>query len=207
MIYREYVSLNIAIIGNEKICEHLVASFTYSGHKVFTANKQGIHSGYELPDTGCVYPCSIEDAADLADFIIIATPPQDVREVAYWLGDVRKKVIIDMTANASASGQINTVGAISSITGSLHIVIVLNIYGHEHLFTPLFGGQKPELLFAGDSLKAKVIAEVIAKELGITNCYDFGGSDRYPLFDEVANCCRSIIDGNDKQQKAIQVSH
>ena len=47
--------------------------------------------------------CSIEAAADIADLIIIATAPRDVREVAYWLGDVRRKAgPIDATSNVHA---------------------------------------------------------------------------------------------------------
>src|SRR6202012_689917 len=93
----------------------------------------GINPLWEHSDN--VHTCSIEEAAEAADFIIIATAPKDVREVAYWLGDIRRKVIIDATANVSTeeSERINTSAAISSITGSQHIAKVFNTEGYEQL--------------------------------------------------------------------------
>ena len=209
MGYRAYVSLNVAIIGGGKVSEDLTEAIVMAGHVVYRANKDGLANDVapELLSSGNVFQCSIEDAAANADFIVIATPPQDVREVAYWLGDVRQKVIIDITANIHITGYdyINTVGAINAITGSTNVVKVLNIFGYEHLFSPLFGGTKVELLLAGDSRKAKEITKIIAKELGVTQFYDFGGSDTFCLFDEMAHCCLTMIDIHHKQKRSIPI--
>ena len=208
MGYRTFVSLNIAVIGDCKLSEDITEAFVVAGHEVFIANKDGA----SLPPFGMVegsgkiHTCNIETAAAEADFIIIATAPQDVREVAYWLGDVRRKVIIDLSPNMPGTGQerINTVGAISSITGSPHIVKALSIHGFEHLFGPLFGGASVQVLLSGDSLKAKEITKIIARELGVQHFYDFGGSDTFGLFDEMAKCCQAIIS---RHQKELQPVH
>src|SRR5699024_1993175 len=104
MSYKTFVSMNIAVIGVSEIAESYALAFVQAGHAVFMAWKEGekkvINPGILALDG--VHVCSIETAADVADLIIIATAPMDVREVSYWLGDVRRKVIIDATTNVFA---------------------------------------------------------------------------------------------------------
>lgn len=210
MQYRSFVSLNIAIIGNTKLSHALTAAFISTGHQVFMANteseKSGISPLWETSED--VHYCSIEDAAAAADFIMICTPARDVREVAYWMGDVRRKVIIDLTANVPEGlpGNINTVGAISAITGSEHIVKLLSLYNHEQIFKPLFGGKLVQVVLAGDSRKAKEMAKIICKELIIDKVHDFGGLENITLFDELSKCCRSMIKVNYAQLQTSTVT-
>lgn len=197
MEYRSFVSLNIAIIGNTRLSEALAMAYADAGHTIYFATTEseraGIKPGMEYIDG--VHVCSIEDAAANADFVIISTRANNVREVAYWLGDVRRKVIIDLTANVpeGLKDNMNTIGAIKSITGSEHIVKVLSLYNHESLFSPLFGGQKVQVVLAGDSRKAKEMMKIIGRELGIEHFHDFGTAETLPLFDELCKTCRSMI--------------
>lgn len=192
--------MNIAIIGSTRLSQALTAAFLNAGHEVYQAGTQNNQSGnvprWDTRDD--VHYCSIEDAAAAADFIMICTPAADVREVAYWLGDVRRKVIIDLTANVpnSVEGNRSTVKAIHAITGADHIVKLLSLYGHEDLFKPLFGGKQVQVVLAGDSKKAKEVAKIICKELNVTQFHDFGGVDTLPLFNELAKCCRSMMQIN-----------
>lgn len=205
MEYRSFVSLNIAIIGNTRLAEVLAAAYVEAGHTIFLAAPPS------APATACealdgldrLYRCSVEDAAASADFIVICTRANDVREVAYWLGDIRRKVIIDLTANVpeGLKDNMNTVGAIKAITGSDHIVKALSLYAHEHLFSPLFGGKKVQVVLAGDSRKAKEIMKIIGRELGVEHFHDFGGAETLPLFDELCRCCRSMMKINYEQAK------
>ena len=200
MEYRSYVSLNIAIIGNTKLSHVLSVALLNLGHHVFMAKTEREIAGTRRGRVNHedVQYCSIEDAAAAADFIMICTPACDVREVAYWLGDVRRKVIIDLTANVpdGLAGNINTVGAINAITGSDHIVKLLSLYKHEQTFKPLFGGKQIQVVLAGDSRKAKEMAKIICKELSIDKFYDFGGTENITLFDELSKACRSMIKVN-----------
>ncbi len=196
MGYRTFASMNIAIIGENEESEKYVDAFAIAGHDVLVANKEGGPKGkYRyLPEIVGIHPCSIEDAAAIADFILIVTPARDVREVAYWLGDVRRKVIIDLSANVTTGENepLNTVGAIQAITGSQSIVKCFNTAGYEQLLKPLFNGERPELVLAGDCRKAKEITKIITKEMGINRFYDFGGMDNVPLLDELANSCKML---------------
>lgn len=209
MEYRSFVSLNIAIIGNNRLSHALAAAYTEAGHTIYMAAPSGHVAGDWQLSADRLYYCSIEDAAASADFIIICTRASDVREVAYWLGDVRRKVLIDLTANVAEGirDNMNTVGAIKAITGSEHIVKVLSLYGHEALFAPLFGGQHVQAVLVGDSLKAKEIMKIISRELGIEYFYDFGGTDTLPLFDELCKCCRSIMKINYQQRRITDEAH
>lgn len=212
MDYRSFVSLNIAIIGNNKLSEILATAYAEAGHAVYMATTESERAGVrsELEYIDGIHLCSIEDAAAYADFVIISTRARDVREVAYWLGDVRRKVIIDMTANVPEGlmDNMNTVGAIKAITGSEHIVKVLSLYNHEAMFSPLFGGEKVQLVLAGDSRKAKEMMKIVSRELGLQQFHDFGGSEHLGLFDELCKCCRSMMKINYKtlQETPIKIN-
>jgi predicted dinucleotide-binding enzyme len=203
MRYKTFAAMNIAIIGASEIAESYALAFAGAGYEVFMAWKDN--------DRKCIHPllstldginfCSIEAAADVADMIIIATSPIDVREVAYWLGDVRNKVIIDATSNvfAGADEQVRTVCAIKAITGSIHVVKAFHTKGYEQLLKPLFKGEEVEMLLLGDCKKAKEVTKILTRELGIKNWYDFGGSESIPLFNAMTTCWRELA----KDQRII----
>jgi predicted dinucleotide-binding enzyme len=200
--------MNIAIIGGTRNSKRLAATFSEKGHQVLLAEK-GDHPGPDpfLSSLEDVYYCSIEEAARIADFIIITAPAADVREIAYWLGDVRKKVIIDMSYSNGPGRQdyINTVRAINVIAGTTDVVKAVCIHGFDHLFSPLLGKQKAELLLAGDSLRAKEIAKIIMKEGGVTHFFDFGGSETYHLLDEASQCVSSVMAVRSKSRTGLVV--
>jgi len=143
---------------------------------------------------GQIEMCSIEEAAAAADFIIIATQAKDIREAAYWLGDVRRKVIIDSSANVHTldRNNVNTMNAIKSITGSQHVIKIFNTKGYEHHVKPLFNKAGVQLLLVSDSKKAKEITKIMALELGITEWYDFGATDTLPLFNQLTQVMRNL---------------
>lgn len=200
MSYRNFVSMNIAIIGVSEIAESYALAFTSAGHEVFMAWKESDVNGINplLGQLDGVHFCSIEQAAEEADLIIIATTPKDVREVAYWLGDVRRKVIIDATSNvfAGPDEQVRTVCAIKAITGSAYIIKAFHTKGYEQMLKPLFNGVSIDMVLVGDSKKAKEITKILARELGINNCYDFGGSEAIPLFNVMTACWRELAKKN-----------
>ena len=115
MGYKTFASLNIAVIGAGHTGKSFATAFALAGHHVFLAWRDG-----DEPQVGTLLQtltnltiCSIEEAAAVADVILIATPPAHVREVAYWLGDVRRKVIIDVSA--AHLWDITAVGALDKI--------------------------------------------------------------------------------------------
>jgi predicted dinucleotide-binding enzyme len=189
--------MNIAIIGACETGKAYAAAFAFAGHNIYMAWKDGdkpdINPILQAADN--IHFCSIEEAAGVADLIFIATPPKDVREVAYWLGDVRRKVIIDASANIFVPNEenIKTACAIKAITGSAHVIKIFNAKGYEDVLKPIFKSQKIDLLLAGDSKKAKEIMKILALELDMKDCYDFGDGNAIPLFDEMAKCWRNVV--------------
>jgi predicted dinucleotide-binding enzyme len=202
MGYKTFVSMNIAVIGEGAIAEKYAAGFAVAGHNVFMARKEGKNREFNpiLKSFPQIHFCSIEDAASIGDLVVMATEPADVREVSYWLGDVRRKVIIDATSNVHTANNepLKTVCAIKAITGSPHIVKAFHTMGYEQLLKPVFKSQQVEMILVGDSKKAKEIAKILAIELGIYKCYDFGGGEAIVLFNDLTASLR--------RQYALQLS-
>ena len=203
MSFKRLVSMDIAIIGNTDIAAFYASQFAQQGHNIYMAcceKNNVIVRNIPDPNNRISYT-SISDAANNADFIIIATVPIEVREASYWLGDVRKKVIIDVTANVFAQDidQVKTVCAIKAITGSPHVIKVFYTGGYENILKPLFNGAKVDLLLLSDSKKAKEITKIMATEIGMKYFYDFGGSDNIPLFNEITKCWRKLKLQNEKR--------
>ncbi len=194
MEFKKLASMNIAIIGNTDIAIRYAKAFAASDHEVYMATQSGEVAGSGVPDVEGIYACTISQAAAIADLIIIATEPKDVREAAYWLEDVRRKVIIDVTSNVMVPEheKVSTTCAITTITGSAHVVKMFNTAGYTQMLTPIFGAQVPELLILSDSLKGKEIAKIMALEIGITRFHDFGGTQNIPLFAEMTTAWRSL---------------
>jgi len=196
MRYKTFVSMSIAVIGSDKIAAAYARSFALAGHEVMLASLEGddIADDMLMDSMRNVYQCSIEEAAGSADLIIIATAPKDVRAVAYWLGDVRKKVIIDATSNVDAPDDelLKTVCGIQAITGSPHIVKVFDARGYDHLMKPLFGKKNVDLIMVSDCRKAKEIVKILGADLGMDSFHDFGGNDTILLFNGVTRCLRNL---------------
>lgn len=205
MSYKTFVSMNIAVIGTGGYMHDFATSYALAGHQVFIAWK-------DVPG-GTISPalklcknmniCSIADAASIADIIVISSLPKDVREIAYWLGDVRGKLIIDATADVSpdADEHVNTFGAIKAITGSSYIVKMFCTRGYEQLLNPLFGKKDTQWVLAGDSKKAKEAAKILAKDMDVHSFVDLGTSESIPLFDAMIKCWRDIAGKNPHKKK------
>lgn len=196
MSFKTFVSMNIAIIGIGETMESVATRYALAGHEIFVAwkNDAALQLGSFLKHLENVNICSIEEAAYAADVIIIAAEPKDVREIAYWLDDVRGKVIIDASANfatAKLEG-LNTVSAIKAITGSPYVVKVFSTRGYQELLKPLFAKDDVHLIIAGDNLKAKEATKILAKDLEIASFIDFGGIDSIPLFDAMTATWRDL---------------
>ena len=196
MGYRTFVSMKIALIGTGVIAESYAKRYLHAGHVVLMAwldsDKTGISPGLSEYDN--LHICSIDEAASFGDLIIIATPPKDVREVAYWLGDVRRKVIIDCTSgiHTDSDEKVSTICAIKAITGAPHIVKVFSTRGYEKLLKPLFGHEYVQLLMVGESKKAKEITKILSINLGVDRFFDLGAAEAIPLFNEMTAIWRKL---------------
>lgn len=209
MGYKTFVSINIAVVGVSETAQVYAARYALAGNEVFLAWKSGqrCKAMPAVKSFDNIHVCDIETAAAEADVIVIVAPPEDVREIAYWLGDVRGKVIIDDTANfASSAGEtINTVNAISAITGSQSIIKVFCTRGYEHILEPLIHRHDVQWILVGDSKKAKEATKILARDLGVKGFIDFGGSEALPQFDAMTRCWCDIA--MNKVGKNLRLTH
>jgi len=206
--YRAFVSMNIAVIGTGVTVETFVTSYALAGHEVFLAWKNGDNTGVSpfLYTLDNVHICSIEEAAEVADMIIIATPSEHVREVSYWLGDVRNKIIIDATANLDTVGsRINSAAAIKAITGSGNIVKVFSTRGYETMLQPLFKDENVRLVLAGSSRKAKEAVKILTRDLNVHLFFDMGGDDAIPLLNEMVWAWQNLFARHISTKKELPV--
>jgi hypothetical protein len=130
---------------------------------------------------------SVEDAGAVADIIIVATPASAVPEVAYYLGDVAHKVIIDLTSGAM-NGPVkyaHASEAITRITRSEHVVKCFNTTSYLSLENPYLAGEVLETYLAGDSKKAKAAATSLCRDLGIDASFDLGGRENVPVLERL----------------------
>jgi predicted dinucleotide-binding enzyme len=210
MNYKTFVSMNIAVIGTGATVDNYATRYAAAGHEVFMAWTESESNllSRALQGYGNVHVTSVEDAAQIADLIIIACAPADVREVSYWMGDVRKKVIIDATANIHVANEaeVTTACAIKAITGSDYIVKVFTTRGYERLLQPLFKDEEVRLVIVGSSKKAKEATKILTQELGVHTFLDMGGDEAIPLFNELTRSWRQTFAKSQSTSKSKLIS-
>ncbi len=201
--------MDIAIIGNEATTVTLAQGLAFAGHRIFIGTNENEVEKLELltQQFDNILVATIADVAPNADIIIMATTPDNVREAAYLLDDVRKKVIIDISYmnSPNSTNYLNSLSAIKAITGSPYLVKCFNAAG----FSPSPKQAKNDainMFLAGDNLKAKEIAKLIARDLGYAECHDFGGSDSASLLDEMAICYHHLLTRKQGEKIAIRIT-
>ena len=131
---------------------------------------------------------AIAEASANAEVIMIAAVPRAVKDIATQLGDVSNKIIIDAMNFVRTKPEpfSNTTEALLNLTNCKDIVKCFNTTGAENMGNPIYKGQGIDMFFAGDSEKAKKVAEQLAKDLGFDNVYNIGGSDKFNLMEQFA---------------------
>ena len=189
MGYKSFVSMNIAVIGAGNVSEKMAECLAMSGHEIYLGLKdEQTVSERLLRDNENIQACTIGNAACEADIIIMAVPVDNLREAAYLLGDVRKKIIIGVSGNVEPKPAdfVHTVNAIKAITGAQHVVKCFTCGGYDELLSPSFKKNAADMFVAGDSKKAKEVVKLLAEIMGFANCYDFGDNDTVPLLEDMA---------------------
>jgi len=211
MGYKSFACMTIALVGNGRLSAVLAQGLAIAGHEVLVGIRENdkIMFDFLLDEFENIQVMHVEEAAAAADLIIMATQPELVREMAYLLDDVRRKVILDITGihHNGTGNYFNTVNAIKSITGSPFVVKCFNTRGFEIVSTPATRDNTINMFVAGDNKKAKETAKVIARDLGFADSHDFGGIDAVPLLDEMALCYHNLAAQDKKGEKiAIKIT-
>jgi predicted dinucleotide-binding enzyme len=181
--------MKIAIIGTGNVGSALAKGLAKAGHQVLLGVRNKIDfKGSELANEHNISVQTISEAASSSEVILIAAVPQAVKDIADQLGDISNKVIIDAMNSLRVKPEpySNTTEASMKLTNCKDIVKCFNTTGAENMSDPSYGGKGIDMFYAGDSEKAKKVAQQLAKEIGFENVYNFGGSDKFNLMEQFA---------------------
>lgn len=182
--------MKIAVIGSGNVGSALGKGWIKAGHEVMfgVRDPQSPKTQKALALIPEAKTSTIVDACANADVIVITTPPEAALELIPHLGDVSHKVIIDATnaIRTRPEPYATAYDAIKEITKAQHVVKCFNTTGFENMLNPIYDGEGIDMFAAGNSKKAKQVAEQLAKDLGFATCYDFGGDDKVELLEKFA---------------------
>lgn len=178
--------MKIAVIGSGNVGGALAQGWAKAGHEITF----GVRNKDEFKGNGLknIAVASIPDAIKSSEVVVIAAVPQAIKSIAEAMGDVSNKVIIDAMNSVRVKPEpySNTTEALVNLTNCKNIVKCFNTTGAENMADPVYLGKGIDMFYAGDSDKAKKVAEQLAKDLGFENVYNFGGSDKFQLLEQFA---------------------
>lgn len=181
--------MKVAIIGSGNVGGALAQGWVKKGHEItFGVRNKDEFKGNRLSGINNIAATSIPDAVKSSEVIVIAAVPQAVQSIAEMMGDVSSKVIIDAMNSVRIKPEpySNTTEALSNLTNCRNIVKCFSTTGAENMADPVYQGRGIDMFYAGDSDRAKQVAEQLAKDLGFENVYNFGGSDKFQLLEQFA---------------------
>jgi predicted dinucleotide-binding enzyme len=182
--------MRISIIGSGNVGSSLGRGWIRAGHGVVFGvrdpSSPKSRKALELIPGADIR--TIGEAVEMAEVIVLTTPPEAVLQIIPELGDLSGKTIIDTTNSLRTRPEPYPTAyhAIVSLTGSKHVVKCFNSTGFENMLDPIYQGVGIDMFAAGNSSDAKHIATILAKDLGFENCYDFGGDDKVELLEKFA---------------------
>lgn len=193
MAYKKFVSMDIGIVGSGMAGSALAQGLAEAGHRVFVGVRDEFcYKGrFALEGLANINVVHVEELAFFSDVIIIATPATVVPEVAYVLGDVSDKIILDTTygdGGRQMASYAHGVEAIERISGCQHVVKLFNTTVYQNLVNPDLADELIEMYVAGDSKKAKAMALALCRDLRFANGYDLGTAQNITLLEEMATC-------------------
>ncbi len=103
---------------------------------------------------------SIEQVVSQSEVVVLCVSAKAAIEVSKRLGDVSKKIIVDVMNLVSEKlpGFSNTSDAILSNCNVKDLVKCFNTTGFENISDPFYNGVPLDMFFAGDSQRAKAVA-------------------------------------------------
>ncbi|EAY31596.1 NADPH-dependent F420 reductase [Microscilla marina] len=180
--------MNIAIIGTGNVGGALATQWSKAAHTIFLGVKEVTDfKGKHLLQNPHTSVHTVADAAQQAEVILVATPPQIAPQLAAQMGNVAGKVIIDATntINASPEGYPTAFHAFAALTKA-EVIKCFNTTGFENMQQPDYGHVVLDMMMAGSSEQAKAITGRLAQEAGFAHCYDFGKADKVVLLEQFA---------------------
>lgn len=179
--------MKIAIIGAGNVGGTLAKRFVKVGHIVYLGVRNVNDQKVQALLSDRISAHSISEAVAKAEVIVTAAYPQATKEIAKQIGDISKKIIIDVmnTFRGKPTPYSTTAEALLAWTNCKDVVRCFNTTGWENMENPNYRGQKIDMFVAGDSKKGKKIASKLAKEIGFGEVYDLGGNDKFELMEQI----------------------
>jgi 8-hydroxy-5-deazaflavin:NADPH oxidoreductase len=181
--------MKIAIIGSGNVGGALAQGWAKASHEItFGVRRKEEFKGSRLGELNNLSIAPISEAVSKSEVVLVAAVPQAVQSIVEVMGDVSNKIIIDAmnSVRVKPDPYANTTEALMKLTNCNDIVKCFNTTGAENMLNPVYHGSGIDMFCAGDSDKAKKMAERLAKDLGFESVYDFGGSDKFDLLEQFA---------------------
>lgn len=183
--------MKIAIIGAGNVGSALAQGLQKAGHSVTfgvrdAASAKSEKTSSQIPGTGLA---SITEACTKAEVIVITTPPEAVLQLIPQLGDVTRKIIIDATNSVRTRPEpyATAYHALKALAKCEKAVKCFNTTGFENMADPIYPGYGGiDMFCAGSDLSSKAVAQQLAKDIGFSACWDFGGDDKVELLEKFA---------------------
>ena len=165
-------ALTIAVIGAGRVGRTLGTKWASAGHHVV----YGVRSP-SAPDTA-----SIQDAAAIAEVVLLAVPGAAAKDILAALGEaLAGKVVIDATNDVQGTGKLH---ALEELTDGAHPVRAFNTLGWENFADPVFDGIKADLFYAAEEGHPTEVADRLIADVGLRPVW-LGGLDAFDLVDSL----------------------
>jgi NADPH-dependent F420 reductase len=161
--------MKIAVIGTGKMGRGFARALS-SEHEVLLGSRDPARAAKVVRATGAAGVATYEDAASGADVVILAVPWKALDETAASLGDLRGKVVVDVTVPYGK--EIEALGTRSSgevVQKKLRGARVVKGWSHvfaKFLTDPEVDGIPSSVLIAGDDAPAKEVISEMARDMG-----------------------------------------
>lgn len=180
--------MKIAIIGTGNVGGALATQWAKAGHQIYLGvNDLENFKGKNLLQNPNTQANTIKDAVTFSDIILIAIPPTAIFETIDKMINLKDKVVIDATNSVRVSPEpYPTVYHALAAKTNAEVVKCFNSTGFENMLNPIYNGVGIDMFMAGDSDKAKVVANRLALDAGFGSCIDFGKADKVELLEKFA---------------------
>ena len=184
------MAMEIAIVGLGNLGGALARAFARVGYRVFAgvrdeketdrAALENYHKNISIH--------MMEEVGAMSDTIFFCVTPPAITEVCDRVGSLDNKLIVDTMNCIHSHPEVyaDTFKALSAIYPQCHVVKAFNTTGYENILHPNFGGVPIDTFMAGDDEHAKHRVHRMAKDIGFSECYDFGGANTVHLLEELA---------------------
>ena len=167
--------MKITVIGAGNMGSAFVSQLVRAGHRVSVTARNGAKASQVAAANTGASAVEISGAATDADAVILATGYADAVNALQAIGDLKGKVVIDITNPLTADYMGLTLGHSTSaaeeiakaVPGAEVVKAFNTVFAQVLAEGPDFGnGRKVEVFVASDSERAKQTAAAIAESIG-----------------------------------------